>query len=153
MSILGWNGADPEQDSGLLQPQDSLDQTDGVLDVLDSGWSPPDRPWAVGDWGTTHWEQITGQSLDARLAREWPEYLDEDDGDGLGDSRDTDGELLDAEVGDRRSGRLVDLPWGHPGRDLHARDVGVDGAGASAEEGAVHLVGDDAEAFDRRGEL
>jgi hypothetical protein len=143
MSVFGWTGGDPEQASGLLQPQGTLDQVEGVVDFLDAGWSPPDRPWAVNDWGTTHREESAGESLSGRLAREVREVTDRD-GDGLGDAADTDGELLDEEVGVRRAGRLVEIeaPWGDSQTDLHAIDIGIDGAGASAEEAAVHLVGD-----------
>ncbi|GAA4755613.1 hypothetical protein GCM10023199_38950 [Actinomycetospora chibensis] len=69
-----------------------------------------------------------------------PDDEDTDDGDGLGDESDTDGELRDDEVGDERSGRLV---LSEDGEDFFAEDVGVDGAGASAEEAAIHLVDDD----------
>jgi hypothetical protein len=152
MSIFSWNGADPEQASGLLQPQDTLDDLGGVMDLLDTGWSPPDRPWAVHDWGTTHWEETAGESLDGRLAREIPEPRD-GHGDGLGDASDTDGELIDDEVGFLRVGRLVatEAGWVDAERELHALDVGIDGAGASAEEAAVHVVGDwDEHPWDRR---
>jgi hypothetical protein len=143
MSIFGSDGTDPEQDSGLLQPQDTLDDTDGVTDALDTGWSPPERPWAVEDWGLTASEETAGESLSARLAREIPEPED-GDGDGLGDASDTDGELIDDEVGDRRAGRLVEseVMWGDTEPELYASDVGIDGAGASAEEAAVHVVGE-----------
>jgi hypothetical protein len=33
----------------------------------------PDRPWAADDWGTTAWEEDTGEPLDVRLRRERPE--------------------------------------------------------------------------------
>ncbi|NHA70183.1 DUF5709 domain-containing protein, partial [Phycicoccus flavus] len=51
--------------------------------------------------------------------------------------------LGDAEVGDDRSGRLVAPDEGagtDVEKDLVSEDVGVDGAGASAEEAAVHVV-------------
>ena len=138
MSFVGSYGSDPEQASGLLQPQDTLDDVDGVSDVLDTGWSPPERPWAVEDWGTTEREEVAGESLSARLARELPQRPD-DVGDGLGDTSDTDGELIDGEVGDRRAGRLVesDAMWGDVEPELWAADVGIDGAGASAEDRPV----------------
>jgi hypothetical protein len=143
-SIFGSDGTDPEEASGVLQPQDTLEYGSGVTDVLDTGWSPPDRPWAVNDWGTTENEEVAGESLTGRLARELPDAADED-GDGLGDTSDTDGELLDDEVGDRRSGRLVDSEdmWGDEEPELHATDVGIDGASASAEEAAMHVVDPD----------
>ncbi|MFC9679484.1 DUF5709 domain-containing protein, partial [Streptomyces sp. NPDC056948] len=68
------------------------------------------------------------------------------DGDGLGDCQGTDGELLDNEVGDARSGRLVAPDEGaHEDEEsaLVAMDVGIDGAAASAEEAAVHVVDED----------
>jgi hypothetical protein len=115
-----------------------------VRDVLDTGWSPAERPWAVDDWGTTEAEESAGESLDGRLARELPDGSP-DEGDGLGDSSDTDGELLDDEVGDERAGRLVDSNDGGATDDdeeLWAQDQGIDGAAASAEEAAVHIVRD-----------
>jgi hypothetical protein len=142
--FYGTDGTDPEEASGVLEPEDTLDGAPGVRDVLDTGWSPAERPWAVDDWGTTEAEEAAGESLDGRLSRELPDRS-EDDGDGLGDSSDTDGELLDDEVGDERAGRLVDSNDGGATDDdeeLWAQDQGIDGAAASAEEAAVHIVRD-----------
>jgi hypothetical protein len=142
--FYGTDGTDPEEASGVLEPEDTLDGVPGVRDVLDTGWSPAERPWAVDDWGTTEAEELAGESLDGRLARELPEGLP-DDGDGLGDTSDTDGELLDDEVGDARAGRLVDDgDGGTADADdaLYARDEGIDGAASSAEEAAVHVIGE-----------
>jgi hypothetical protein len=141
--IYGTDGTDPEEASGVLEPEDTLDGTPGVRDVLDTGWSPAERPWAVDDWGTTDAEEAAGESLDGRLARELPDEVDDDDGDGLGDSSDTDGELRDDEVGEQRAGRLVDANDGGTSDtddELWARDEGIDGAAASAEEAAVHVI-------------
>ncbi|HEY0127131.1 MAG TPA: DUF5709 domain-containing protein [Blastococcus sp.] len=143
--IYGTDGTDPEEASGLLEAEDTLEDTRGVRDVLDTGWSPPERPWAVEDWGTTEAEESAGESLDGRLARELPDGDSGDDGDGLGDASDTDGELLDDQVGDARAGRLVDADDGgseDTDNQLWARDEGIDGAAASAEEAAVHVVRD-----------
>lgn len=137
----GSDGTDPEEDSGVLEPQDTLEDLDGV-GVLDTGWSPADRPWAVGDWGTTEREEVAGESLAGRLAREVPEPRPIE-GDGLGDASDTDGELLDDEVGALRAGRLVETAdgrWDDVEPELYAVDVGIDSGAASAEEAAVHLV-------------
>jgi hypothetical protein len=133
-----------DHESDQLEPGDTLDDR-GVVDVLDEGYSPPERAWVGDGWGTTAREAATGESWDARLARELPDRY-EDEGDGLGDSRDTDGELLDGEVGGARSGRLLaGDQGGFPDTDdeLYAVDVGIDGAGASAEEAAVHVVAED----------
>jgi len=46
-------------------------------------------------------------------------------------------------VGDERAGRLVAPDEGvreDTEKDLDAQDVGIDGAGASAEEAAVHVI-------------
>jgi hypothetical protein len=121
---------DVTEDDGLLDPEDSLDDRD----QLDEGYSPPERPYGVDAWGTTPAEEAAGESLAARLRRELPDGAP-DEGDGLGDASDTDGELLDHEVGDARSGRLADV-----GDELFSTDFGIDGGAASAEEAAVHLV-------------
>lgn len=135
-----------EIDDDVLEQLDAGDtlEVGGVDDVLDEGYSPPERPWAVDGWGTTAREEALGESLDGRLARELPDGPPAD-GDGLGDTPDTDGELWDDEVGTSRSGRLAERDDADPsGRDvdLTAVDVGIDGAGASAEEAAMHNVED-----------
>ncbi|MDH6218007.1 DUF5709 domain-containing protein [Streptomyces pseudovenezuelae] len=150
-SADGWgddvyqpDGSEIQEDSGLLDPEDTLDN-DGVDDPLDRGWSPPERPWAVEHAGVTAAEGQRGETLDQRLAEEVPD-LGSSDGDGLGDSDDSDGELLDNEVGDFRSGRLVAPDEGaHEDEEsaLIATDVGIDGAAASAEEAAMHIVDED----------
>lgn len=106
---------------------------DNPDETLDSGYSPPESYRGEG-FGTTADEQLQGESLEERLRQEVPEvdpYAPED-------------EILDdGEVGEERAGRLVD-PDGGIGEDvdkeLFGEDVGVDGAGASAEEAAVHIV-------------
>ncbi|MER5294420.1 MULTISPECIES: DUF5709 domain-containing protein [Streptomyces] len=147
-SADGWgddvyqpDASDQREDTGVLDAEDTLEY-DGVDDPLDPGWSPPERPWAVEHTGVTAAERRAGETLDQRLAEEQPD-LAVPDGDGLGDSTDTDGELLDNEVGAARSGRLVAPDEGaHEDEEaaLVATDVGIDGAAASAEEAAVHIV-------------
>ncbi|MFI6407301.1 DUF5709 domain-containing protein [Streptomyces sp. NPDC050548] len=150
-SVDGWgddvyqpDGSEVQDDAGLLDAEDTL-LADGVEDPLDRGWSPPDRPWAVERADVTAAERQHGETLDQRLAEEVPDLV-VSDGDGLGDSEDTDGELRDTEVGDLRSGRLVAPDEGaHEDEEsgLVATDVGIDGAAASAEEAAMHIVGED----------
>ncbi|MET9869739.1 DUF5709 domain-containing protein [Streptomyces sp. NPDC006386] len=132
------------EDTGLLDAEDTLEY-DGVDDPLDRGWSPPERPWAVEHLGVTAAERLRGETLDQRLSEELPDPA-APDGDGLGDCQGTDGELLDHEVGAARSGRLVAPDEGaHEDEEaaLVAMDVGIDGAAASAEEAAVHIVDED----------
>ncbi|WP_328429327.1 DUF5709 domain-containing protein [Streptomyces sp. NBC_00443] len=151
-SADGWgddvyqpDASDQREDTGLLDAEDTL-ENDGVDDPLDRGWSPPDRPWAVEHSGVTAAERHQGETLDQRLAEEQPDLV-APDGDGLGDAEGTDGELVDNEVGADRSGRLVAPDEGaHEDEEsgLVATDVGIDGAAASAEEAAMHIVDEDA---------
>ncbi|GAA1714894.1 DUF5709 domain-containing protein [Fodinicola feengrottensis] len=131
---------DEDPDSGLLSPQESLDDDELGGDV-DDGYSPPERPSELTAWGTTAREARGHEDVGRRLAREVPDVSDTDDSDGLGDSADTDGELIDDQVGDVRAGRLAspdDVSDDEP--DYWARDVGIDGGGASAEEAAMHVI-------------
>ncbi|MGB3440649.1 MAG: DUF5709 domain-containing protein [Actinophytocola sp.] len=130
---------DIDSESNLLEPEDTLIDR-GVPDVLDEGYSPAERP---SDFTTEH------EALDTRLSRELPE-TEGDDTDGIGDTTDTDGEPYDDEVGVSRSGRLVADDEGTDTRTdgdtdayLYARDVGINGAAASAEEAAIHVVQDE----------
>jgi len=126
-----------------LSPEESLDEDVFGEDIAD-GYSPPERPSGVTAWGVTAFEESGHESLGRRLAREERELPDEPEGDGIGDSIGTDGELIDDQVGDRRAGRLVlrDVDELDARSDYWATDVGIDGAGASAEEAAVHVVPD-----------
>lgn len=127
-------------DTGVLDPEDTLEDRD----PYDEGYSPPERPLEVDEFGTTPEEEREGESWDARLAREVPD-VQRGEGDDLGDTEDTDGELIDDELGEFRAGRLVAADEG-TGEDtddeLYASDVGIDGGAASAEEAAVHVVDD-----------
>ena len=135
---------DAQEASSLLEPEDVLED-DGYGDVLDRGYSPRDTPVAAADWGTTDREEEAGEGLDGRLARDLPDGAADEETDALGDVVGTDGELRDDEVGDERSGRLAegDDGYGDEESELWAEDEGIDGAAASAEEAAVHVVRDD----------
>ncbi|WP_371494222.1 DUF5709 domain-containing protein [Kitasatospora sp. NBC_00374] len=135
------DGSEVTDDTGVLDNEDTL--VDRGADPYDEGWSPPERPLAVERFGTTGNEQAEGQTLDRRLAEELPDPALGDlteTTDGLGDASDTDGELVDDEVGDGRAGRLVASDGRRGG--MFASDIGIDGAAASAEEAAVHVVRD-----------
>ncbi len=131
------NGFEASENLDQLQQEDTLVDR-GVGDVLDEGYSPAEN-WGPGEgFGSTADEAVQGESLDQRLSQEEPDadpYADEE------------AQVpVDDEVGDLRSGRLVD-PGGGGGedteKDLVGDDVGIDGAAASAEEAAVHVVPDD----------
>jgi hypothetical protein len=124
------------EDDGTLDASDTLEGDPGD-DPLDQGIVPPDR-WSAGEgFGTTLAEERAGESLDQLLAEEEPDqdpYADPD--------LPPDGSLAEEEP---RSGRLVAEDEGaHPDTepDLVARDVGIDGGAASAEEAAVHVQDD-----------
>ncbi|MFE6746430.1 DUF5709 domain-containing protein [Kitasatospora purpeofusca] len=112
-------------------------------DLLDEGYSPPERPLGVGKVGVTAAEQRAGETLEERLAQEEPDVRPQD-GDGIGDLPDGEGEPVDVrDVGSRRAGRLVAPGEGtRPATEkgLFASDVGIDGGAAGAEEAAVHVV-------------
>jgi uncharacterized protein DUF5709 len=153
------------EDYEVEDPYDTLDGTLGD-DPLDRGVATPDR-WSAGiRFGTTAEEQEEGESLDQLLAEEEPDTPldadygrpqdvaaddddddddDEDDDDEDAGDEDVDGLLLD-DGPDPRAGRLVAEDEGaHPDdeEDLVARDVGIDGGAASAEEAAMHVVEED----------
>jgi hypothetical protein len=140
-------GGDEEEDASHLDMEDAVGEDDYDT-ILDRGYSPPERPYAVDRTGTTDAEQHEGESLDERLSEEVPdvgERARDQVGDPLGDTTGTDGELVDPEAGDERSGRLVAPNQGleRPVHDgVAATDVGVDDASAPAEEAAVHEVDD-----------
>jgi hypothetical protein len=143
-------------DEDQLQPGDTL-EGDDVEDALDRGYSPADSPRGANAFGTTAYEQSLDETIDQRILQEEEDPssaygaphnesgLDEelvggDDPDAIAAEDDW---LGDAEVGDRRAGRLVAPDEGaHEDADNepYARDVGIDGAGASAEEAAMHII-------------
>ncbi len=140
-----------------LEVRDAYDTLDGDVgdDPLDSGVITPERWSSAIRYGTTAEEEERGESLDQLLAEEEPDPAldlddeDEDDADIAGDDEagdeDVDGLLLD-DGPPPRAGRLVAEDEGaHPvaEADLVARDVGIDGGAATAEEAALHVVDDD----------
>jgi hypothetical protein len=160
----GDDGGDPNEITDLDQAfgDDDVDAT-----VLDTGYSPPERPLGMNKFGTTAAEELAGESLDQRLAQEEPdpalaEDINGSDGsDGSNESDESDEsddnlddldetrferqELVYSEVGNVRAGRLVDPDEGlgpDLEKDLVGDDVGIDAGAASAEEAAVHVIPD-----------
>ena len=122
-----------------------------------AGWRPLSAGRPASGTEPRPRRQEEGESLDQLLAEEEPDVYADDDGaeedEQLGSiagdpdaaDEDLDGLLLD-DGPDPRSGRLVaDDEGAHADAeaDLVARDVGIDGGAASAEEAAVHTVEDD----------
>ena len=123
-----------------LQPADTLDDR-GVDDVLDEGYSPPEKLQGSRAHGTTAAELAEGETLDQRLAQEEPEpdpyaeahagIPDEESGDFVGEER--AGRLTAPDEGVREDAEAA----------LVADDHGIDGAAAGAEEAAVHVIEDE----------
>lgn len=145
-------------DEDQLQPEDTLEQED-VDDVLDRGYSPPEKLHGSLAHGVTAEEQGRDETIEERIHQEVPDpasaYGAPDNESGLdeervgGDDPDAidaeDDWLGDGEVGDERAGRLVAPDEGlgsDDEKDLVGEDVGIDGAAASAEEAAVHVIGE-----------
>lgn len=186
---MSESSADPVDDSTYTASLDTgvdavvdLDEamgSDNIDAMLDTSYSPVERPLGMDKFGTTAAEQLEGESLDQRLSEEEPDpamdvYGDADtsgapggpvsddldarrggglDGD-LAEDELPSGELSDGEineVGDVRAGRLVDPDEGahtDVDKDMVGRDVGIDGAAATAEEAAMHVIDDDSTAVD-----
>ena len=137
-----------QMDQDQLQPENSLVDR-GVGDFLDEGYSPPEKPSVMIRKGDH-------ETLDERLDEEVPEDDEEPDAAPKVDLNTADlsaenvtvdelsGEDLDdGEVGQERAGRLVDPNQGigaDVDQEMLGDDIGIDGAGASAEEAAVHVV-------------
>ena len=148
----GSDGEYSLDDDDQLQPEDTLDDR-GVDDVLDEGFSPPDHPPSGARRGLTAQEQREGETLDERLSEEEPDVgasdpLDDIERDGQKDWRshesDRNDDYDDADqAGEGRAGRLIAPDEGTGVDDEQeqiATDAGIDGAGASAEEAAVHYI-------------
>jgi len=136
-----YHGYSVDDESQPQSTGDSLVDGDRVAEPLDEGYSPPEK-WSVAQgYGNTPLEESMGESLEQRVAQEVPEpdpYEVAEE-----EARRGDLERAGSEVGDERAGRLVDPDEGVRAdveADLVAEDVGIDGAGAGAEEAAMHVV-------------
>jgi hypothetical protein len=133
------------EDDNQLQPEDTLIDR-GIDDILDEGYSPPERPYGRGAFGPS-------ESIDQHLAEEEPDPLSR-----IGDPLDEEEQARSdeaereiefpqrQEVGRVRAGRLVAPNRGF-GEDIEAElvaeDVGISGGAASAEEAAIHIIDDE----------
>ncbi|MGH3640281.1 MAG: DUF5709 domain-containing protein [Mycobacterium sp.] len=120
-----------DDDNQLTQEDTLIDR--GVDDLLDEGYSPPDR-WK---------EPRDDETLDELLSEEEPDPAMQ-----LDDPDEPDEQSGNDEVGDLRAGRLVAPDEGFGAdteKDLIGSEVGIDGAAASAEEAAVHVIADEDE--------
>ena len=152
------HGKHESQDLGDYEVLDGSDTLDGNPgdDPLDRGVAAPDR-WSAGLRYALRGEE-NSESLDELLAEEEPDVLDEEDEDE--ESWDENATRHDVarlerdEDADPRAGRLATTEadvYGDADQDvagvqdgeLLGEDTGIDGGAASAEEAAVHVVGED----------
>ncbi|MDH6193988.1 hypothetical protein M2272_000609 [Mycobacterium frederiksbergense] len=145
MTVRDLTGEYSSDDDDQLQPEDTLIDT-GVDDVLDVGYSPPDRSYSRA--------AVSGmETLDQRLDAEEPDPSSRIDSPlDTGDQERSDEAEREVEfpqrdeVGGVRAGRLVASNRGYgedAEADLVAYDVGINGGAASAEEAAVHVIEDE----------
>src|SRR3954454_14336460 len=91
---------DKEEELSQMQPYDTLDDR-GVGDALDEGIVPPQK-WSAGQgYGTTAFEEASGETLDQRIPQEEPEPAPSAEAPKPAESID------DEQAGGERSGRLV----------------------------------------------
>jgi hypothetical protein len=131
-----YHGYSVDDEDQPMSTGDSNADGRGLAEPLEEGYSPPEKWSPAEKWGNTAFEEELGESLDTRIAQEEPEP----------DPYDIPEESVGGEVGAERAGRLVEEDEGvreDTDKDLFAHDVGIDGAGASAEEAAVHVIPDE----------
>lgn len=138
--MTDYDEAVPEEAEQLdqLQPEETLLDR-GVEDVLDEGYVTGENWSPAQGFGNTIAEMRQGETLEMRIAQEYQEPVKPEGpwNPDLSEPR---------EVGTHRAGRLVDANGGVPGLDTEAesvaRDVGIDGGAATAEEAAMHIIDD-----------
>jgi hypothetical protein len=148
---------DPKHESQDLEDYETRDASDTLEgnpgdDPLDQGVAPPER-WSAGMRDAWQGEEES-ESLDELLDEEEPDETADDDEESL-DENATQGDVgrseRDADP-DPRAGRLVatdedtddvsDTLVDWESTEV-ARDEGIDGGAASAEEAAVHVISED----------
>ena len=96
-----------------LQPNDTLVDR-GVPDVLDEGYTAPEKWSPAQGFGNTAAEMRQGETLEQRVVQEEPEVVPDDR------PWNPDGESR--EVGSVRAGRRVDANGGIPGLDHESEE-------------------------------
>lgn len=138
--MTDYDEAVPDEAEQLdqLQPEETLLDR-GVDDVLDEGYVTGENWSPAQGFGNTAAEMRQGESLEMRITQEHREPV-KPEGPWNPDKSEP------REVGNHRSGRLVDANGGVPGLDTEAEsvahDVGIDGGAATAEEAAMHIIDD-----------
>jgi hypothetical protein len=148
MSDSGKYESQDLEDYEVLDGSDTLDGNPGD-DPLDAGVVAPGRSTAGMKYALEGEEE--SESLDELLAEEEPDETAEDEEESW-DENATSADvtrLRRDDDPDARAGRLADGGEYDDGDEpddadgeLVARDAGIDGGGASAEEAAIHVIDD-----------
>jgi hypothetical protein len=121
-----YEAGDAVEDAENLDPVENL-TGDDPDEIMQTGYSPPDRePYNLRHAPTPE-EEVEGESLDQRLSEEEPDVSADDIAGGEQEPR---------------AGRLVAPDEGaHPDEEADeiATDVGPAGYASSAEEAAMHI--------------
>ncbi|MGV8847833.1 DUF5709 domain-containing protein [Tessaracoccus sp.] len=126
----------PDESEQLDQIQEGDSLIDrGVDDVLDEGYTAPERWSAAQGYGNTPEEMRRGETIEQRIKQEEPEEKPADV--KWNASRE------DREVGNERAGRLMHVQGPGGGEHTLGTDVGFSGGAASAEEAAMHIISED----------
>jgi len=126
----------PEESEQLdqLQQGDSLVDR-GVDDVLDEGYTAPERWSPAQGFGNTPAEMRQGETLEMRIRQEVPETPPSDE--PWNPSNEP------RQVGGARAGRLMAVQGAGGDERTLGVDVGYSGGAASAEEAAMHVIAED----------
>lgn len=121
-----------DDDAEYFDQAETLTGEGAELDEpLDTSYSPPDFSPVATRFGNTAAEQAAGETLDQRLEQEVPDITPE---------------TVTEDVADPRAGRLIAPDEGaHEDSEAAAVafDAGKAGSAATAEEAAMHVVGED----------
>lgn len=123
----------PLEEEGIPDLQDGTPEQQWASDPQEAPPVNAEEPVAADEHGVTADEQLRGESLDTRLARERPER-------GLQDVDTTGPTDIDAQE-EAAAGRLVEQDEGartDTEKETTAGDAGVDGGGFAPEERAVY---------------
>jgi Family of unknown function (DUF5709) len=154
MPDSGKHESEDLADYEVLDGSDTLDGSPSD-DPLDRGIVTPDR-WSAGVQYALRGEEDS-ESIDELLAEEEPDVTDDPDDESWDENvtgQDVTRLRRDDDA-DARAGRLVSTDEdlydddgdddGDAEDELVARDAGIDGGAASAEEAAVHVIDDPAD--------
>lgn len=121
-----------EGDYDQLTKEETLEER-GVDDLLDEGYSPPERDPLHGKRWTQE-EMRERDSVSDRIAQEEPEVWEGDQPPAAHREPDRAGRILQLPDDDDPSDTLGEV------QSIYAEDAGVDGGAATAEEAAMHVV-------------